>query len=224
MNSMHSAIGDEKIAVRADALKNQDVPAVMLLSEQSRRMQDMARMYRMDLSTLPMEQTLVLNSSPPAAAAHRRDGGGRGEADALPPGVRSGDDEPPAPQERGDGRVHQAHPAAIDPCWWTRPTDRTQRAGQMPGSFFVLPQKAELPQRVIRSGNVSLSAYIGDTPGRLARTSSMATSDIIQGALRGEDALTALGFRSSRTRLAQCRWQSAVDRRGWSAWLGRKRC
>ena len=65
VNSMHSAIGDEKIAVRADALKNQDVPAVMLLSEQSRRMQDMARMYRMDLSTLPMEQTLVLNSSHP---------------------------------------------------------------------------------------------------------------------------------------------------------------
>lgn len=59
-------INDEKLKIQVEALKNETVPAVVLLSEQSRRMQEMSKMYGggMDMSGMfPKEQTLVLNSS-----------------------------------------------------------------------------------------------------------------------------------------------------------------
>lgn len=59
-------INDEKLKVKVESLKNETVPAMILLSEQSRRMQEMSKMYGggMDMSSMfPMEQTLVLNSS-----------------------------------------------------------------------------------------------------------------------------------------------------------------
>jgi molecular chaperone HtpG len=59
-------INDEKLKIQVEALKNDSIPAVVLLSEQSRRMQEMSKMYGggMDMSSMfPKEQTLVLNSS-----------------------------------------------------------------------------------------------------------------------------------------------------------------
>jgi molecular chaperone HtpG len=59
-------INDEKLKVQVESLKNETIPAVVLLSEQSRRMQEMSKMFGggMDVSSMfPKEQTLVLNSS-----------------------------------------------------------------------------------------------------------------------------------------------------------------
>jgi len=59
-------VNDEKLKVQVEALKNESVPAMILLSEQSRRMQEMSKMFGggMDMSNMfPKEQTLVLNSS-----------------------------------------------------------------------------------------------------------------------------------------------------------------
>lgn len=59
-------INDEKLKIQVEALKNDSIPAVVLLSEHSRRMQEMSKMYGggMDMSSMfPKEQTLVLNSS-----------------------------------------------------------------------------------------------------------------------------------------------------------------
>lgn len=57
-------IGDEKLTIRVEALKTASVPGMILLSEQSRRMQEMSRMFGgMDMSHMfPKEETLVLNS------------------------------------------------------------------------------------------------------------------------------------------------------------------
>ncbi len=59
------AVKDEKLKIQVEALKNETVPAMVLLSEQSRRMQEMSAMFGgMDMSHMfPKEQTLVLNSS-----------------------------------------------------------------------------------------------------------------------------------------------------------------
>jgi molecular chaperone HtpG len=59
-------INDDKLKIQVEALKNESIPAVVLLSEHSRRMQEMSKMYGggMDMSSMfPKEQTLVLNSS-----------------------------------------------------------------------------------------------------------------------------------------------------------------
>lgn len=59
-------INDEKLKIQVEALKNDSIPAVVLLSEHSRRMQEMSKMYGggIDMSSMfPKEQTLVLNSN-----------------------------------------------------------------------------------------------------------------------------------------------------------------
>ncbi len=63
--------GEEKLEVKFETLKDTRVPALLTVSEQSRRMEDMMKMYRMnggedkDTFKLPFEATLVLNSSNP---------------------------------------------------------------------------------------------------------------------------------------------------------------
>lgn len=61
------AVGNDKLKVQVEALKSAAVPGMILLSEYSRRMQEMSRMYGMggaDMSGMfPNEQTLVLNSN-----------------------------------------------------------------------------------------------------------------------------------------------------------------
>ncbi len=63
------AVGDVKLEVKFEILKDESVPALLTLSEESRRMEDMMKMYSsmgMDMGGgFPMEYTLVLNSSSP---------------------------------------------------------------------------------------------------------------------------------------------------------------
>ena len=55
---------NEKLKVRVESLKTDSVSAVMQLSEQSRRMQEMSQIYGMNFGmSMPAEETLVLNSN-----------------------------------------------------------------------------------------------------------------------------------------------------------------
>ena len=63
-------IGDEKLTVRTEELKNPQVPAILLLSEQARRMQEMAKFYGQDFSFGEEAQTtVVLNTKNPLIQA-----------------------------------------------------------------------------------------------------------------------------------------------------------
>ena len=46
-----------------EKLKNENVSSLMILSEESRRMQDMMKMYGMDAAMYGGEETLVLNAN-----------------------------------------------------------------------------------------------------------------------------------------------------------------
>ena len=65
--------GDEKMEIRYACLKNESVPAMLTVSEQSRRMEEMMRMYAMQsggdgLPTFPVEYTLTVNTAAPLTA------------------------------------------------------------------------------------------------------------------------------------------------------------
>ena len=55
----------EKTAVEFTALKDEKVPAILTVTEESRRIEDMMRLYNMDSSTFPTESKLVINSASP---------------------------------------------------------------------------------------------------------------------------------------------------------------
>lgn len=58
--------GNEKLTVKFELLKDVGVPAMLNVSEETRRMEDMMKMYRMDrgdMPDMPVEATLVLNSA-----------------------------------------------------------------------------------------------------------------------------------------------------------------
>ena len=60
------ATGNDKLEIRVEKLKNAEVSSVLTLSEESRRMQDMMKMYNMygmDPSLFAPGQTLVLNAN-----------------------------------------------------------------------------------------------------------------------------------------------------------------
>ena len=61
------AVGDDKLEVKFEIIKDASVPALLTVSEESRRMEDMMRMYAgmgMNMGgEFPLEYTLVLNSS-----------------------------------------------------------------------------------------------------------------------------------------------------------------
>lgn len=59
-------LGKEKLEVKVEKLKNENVSSVMTLSEESRRMQDMMRMYNMggkDSDLFSGDETLILNAN-----------------------------------------------------------------------------------------------------------------------------------------------------------------
>ena len=61
-------LGKDKLEVKVDKFKNEKVSSVMTLSEESRRMQDMMRMYNMpgmDANAFGSSETLVLNANNP---------------------------------------------------------------------------------------------------------------------------------------------------------------
>ncbi len=59
------ALGDEKLEVRVEKLKNSNISAVITLSEETRRMQEMMRMYGMSGMEFGNDVTLVLNANHP---------------------------------------------------------------------------------------------------------------------------------------------------------------
>ncbi len=64
----HKALGDDKLTISVQKLKNADTPSIITLSEEGRRMQDMMKMYAMggmDASMFGGDYTLTLNCSHP---------------------------------------------------------------------------------------------------------------------------------------------------------------
>ncbi len=57
-----NAIDNKEITIKVEALKNSSAPAIILLSEQSRRMQDMSAMYGGSFPEMKSETTILLNS------------------------------------------------------------------------------------------------------------------------------------------------------------------
>ena len=58
---------DERLEVKFDSLKNTGIPALLNISEQSRRMEEMMKLYKADTKdfSFPLESTLVINSASP---------------------------------------------------------------------------------------------------------------------------------------------------------------
>ncbi len=57
------ASGNDKLEIKFDSLKDSSVPALLNISEESRRMEEMMRFYGMSADAMPTEMTLVLNTS-----------------------------------------------------------------------------------------------------------------------------------------------------------------
>ncbi|MCH4888291.1 molecular chaperone HtpG [Acidaminobacter sp. JC074] len=60
--------GQESIKIKIESLKNEDLAGMIILTEESRRMQDMMKQYGgmgMDASMFPSDETLVLNKKNP---------------------------------------------------------------------------------------------------------------------------------------------------------------
>lgn len=65
------SLAKEDIKIKVESLKNEDVAGMIILSEESRRMQDMLKSYGamgMDPSMFPSEETLILNKKHPLVA------------------------------------------------------------------------------------------------------------------------------------------------------------
>ncbi|MGI6711457.1 MAG: molecular chaperone HtpG [Bacillota bacterium] len=60
-------LGNEKLKIKVESLKAQELPAMILLAEQTRRMQDMGKVFGgADIKDMfPNEETMVLNSNNP---------------------------------------------------------------------------------------------------------------------------------------------------------------
>ncbi|MBQ7599076.1 MAG: molecular chaperone HtpG [Clostridia bacterium] len=56
-------VAGEKLTVKFDRLKDEKIPAILNVSEEGRRMNDMMAMYRMD--GMPLDETLIMNLSSP---------------------------------------------------------------------------------------------------------------------------------------------------------------
>lgn len=56
-------LGNENLKIKVESLKAENVSAIMQLSEQTRRMQEMSKMYGMDMGFGAPDETLVLNSN-----------------------------------------------------------------------------------------------------------------------------------------------------------------
>ncbi len=65
LKDIFSEILGDKVSLKFDALKDESVPAILNVSEQSRRMEELMRMYGMDGGAYPTESTFVLNTASP---------------------------------------------------------------------------------------------------------------------------------------------------------------
>ena len=60
-NLFKECLDKKDLKIKVEALKTSDIPAVILQSEQSKRMQEMSRYFGNSISDFPAEETLVLN-------------------------------------------------------------------------------------------------------------------------------------------------------------------
>ena len=58
----HKALKKDALDIKVEKLKNAELPAMITLSEESRRMQDMMKLYGMAQTGMPDDSTLVLNA------------------------------------------------------------------------------------------------------------------------------------------------------------------
>ncbi len=65
LKAVFATVLGEKTKVRFDALKDESVPAILNITEESRRMEEMMRLYGMDGGAFPTDSTLVLNTNSP---------------------------------------------------------------------------------------------------------------------------------------------------------------
>ena len=66
VKTLFSEVAKEGTALKFDALKDASVPAILTVSEQSRRMEEMMRLYNMgEEHSFPTESTLILNTASP---------------------------------------------------------------------------------------------------------------------------------------------------------------
>ncbi len=65
LKSVFADVLGDKVQLKFDTLKDDSVPAILNVSEESRRMEDLMKMYGMDGSAYPTESTLVLNTASP---------------------------------------------------------------------------------------------------------------------------------------------------------------
>ena len=56
-------LNNDKITIEAQSLKNENIPAIIVVSEYSRRMKEMSKMYAGGGMDFPMEETLVVNKN-----------------------------------------------------------------------------------------------------------------------------------------------------------------
>ncbi len=65
LKEVFSSVLSDKVALKFDSLKDESVPAVLSISEDARRMDEMMRMYGMGELPDTLQSTLVLNTSSP---------------------------------------------------------------------------------------------------------------------------------------------------------------
>jgi len=63
VKTLFEEVVGQNTKIEFSALKDEGIPAILTVSEQARRMEDMMRMYSLDASTLPTAYTLMINSS-----------------------------------------------------------------------------------------------------------------------------------------------------------------
>ena len=63
LKKIFAEVTGEKVTLKFDSLKDESVPAILNVSEQSRRFDEMMKMYNMGEGGMPVESTLVLNTS-----------------------------------------------------------------------------------------------------------------------------------------------------------------
>ena len=65
LKTLFTDILGDKTTLKFNALKDENVPAMLNVSEESRRMEELMRMYGMDAGAYPTESTFILNTASP---------------------------------------------------------------------------------------------------------------------------------------------------------------
>ncbi len=66
LKALFADVVGEKTEIKFDALKDESIPAILNVTEESRRMEEMMRLYGMgDAASFPTESTLILNTASP---------------------------------------------------------------------------------------------------------------------------------------------------------------